>query len=686
LPDAGAVPVDAGPPPDAAAPPVDGTGGTPGATGGPEIAVAAGGDDGADGDLAHPFATLERAREAVRRALAAGPTGPVTVWIRGGLYERSATLELDTADAGKPDAPVVWRGYPGEKARLVGGRRIDRAWLEPVTSASAAWVRIDPAARGNLMQIDLPAHGITDFGTLTRRGFNLSGHAALELFIDGAPQTLARWPDASPSDPGSGFVPLAAPAMLTFSYTGERPARWSKPGEVWLHGFWGNSFADAHVPVAAIDTVNHTITLGQAPQYALNDGQPYYAENVLEELTVPGEFYLDRSTGLLYLWPPAGSTGDDIIVSVLDGPLVRLGKGASAVTWRDLTLEATRSTLIEIQGGSQNVLSTLVLRNAGTDAVSVQGSGNVVRGCEISGAGESGVTVTGGDRRSLTAARNVVEMTDIHHFARWAWTYNPGINLAGVGNVVRHNLIHEAPHAAILYSGNEHLIELNEIHHVCHSSSDAGAIYAGRDWSYRGNVIRHNFIHDLKTWISGPGVHGVYLDDTLAGIRVEGNVFYAVTGAALKHGGGRDSILINNVIAHCGTGLATDARGSQRTSKYNLIAKLDAVGYLSEPWKSRYPECAAIPDSWDLISAPDALWLYPQGTVFSRNIGFANKRWVSERDMATTYFAEIKDDVPDQDPHFADEAKLDLTLRPDSPALMIPGFQPIPFGSIGIKP
>jgi hypothetical protein len=49
-------------------------------------------------------------------------------------------------------------------------------------------------------------------------------------------------------------------------------------------------------------------------------------------------------------------------------------------------------------------------------------------------------------------------------------------------------------------------------------------------------------------------------------------------------------------------------------------------------------------------------------------------------------FAEIKDDVPDQDPLFVDEAKLDLTLRPESPALKIPGFVPIPFASIGIKP
>ena len=28
-------------------------------------------------------------------------------------------------------------------------------------------------------------------------------------------------------------------------------------------------------------------------------------------------------------------------------------------------------------------------------------------------------------------------------------------------------------------------------------ASDCGAIYSGRDWSWRGNVIRNNYIHDI---------------------------------------------------------------------------------------------------------------------------------------------------------------------------------------------
>jgi hypothetical protein len=143
---------------------------------------------------------------------------------------------------------------------------------------------------------------------------------------------------------------------------------------------------------------------------------------------------------------------------------------------------------------------------------------------------------------------------------------------------------------------------------------------------------------------------------------------------------------VNNVITYCDNGFNVDMRGSTRMTKYDLVDGLLAVGYRAEPWKSRYPDCAAIPDNWAAISAPDALWLYPQNSVYSRNIGFMNTNVYKEIGTPFMYFKERKDNIDNQDPLFVDEAHLDMTLRPDSPALAIPGFQPIPFDRIGIRP
>ena len=59
------------------------------------------GSDGNPGTKLAPFGTMERARDAVRVVIGGGlPDGGVTVWIRGGLYERSSTFTLSAQDSG----------------------------------------------------------------------------------------------------------------------------------------------------------------------------------------------------------------------------------------------------------------------------------------------------------------------------------------------------------------------------------------------------------------------------------------------------------------------------------------------------------------------------------------------------------------------------------------------------------
>src|SRR6187397_499744 len=85
------------------------------------------------------------------------------------------------------------------------------------------------------------------------------------------------------------------------------------------------------------------------------------------------------------------------------------------------------------------------------------------------------------------------------HFARqgrWSKCYVPAVLMNGVGLRASHNLIHDHPHCAILYTGNEHLIEFDDIHHIALETGDVGAIYTGRDYSFRGNRVRHNYIHE----------------------------------------------------------------------------------------------------------------------------------------------------------------------------------------------
>ncbi len=478
--------------------------------------VSTTGDDTNPGTKVKPFATLERARDALRETKRTGPLKTkATVWLSGGTYRIDKTFTLDAQDSGTTEAPVVYRSAPGEKVYLVGGKQIPSTTFKPVEDIETL-NRLAPSARGKVMYTDLKALGVTDYGRFTRRGGierNIQP-SALELFFNDRPMTLARWPNA-------GFVKIAAvpegPRGTRFKYDGDRPKRWGKADDIWVHGYFNRNWCDTYENVAAINTAKHEITTREPHDYrGYKAGQRIYFLNLLEELDEPGEWYLDRKTGMLYFWPSEPIETAKICVSLLETPLVAL-RDTKHITLRDLTLECTRGSGVEMIGGRHNLVAGCTLRNIGTVGVAVggvvkdierrlyndtmftpnAGTDNGVVSCDIYNTGEGGVILGGGNRKTLKPGRNYAVNNRIHKFSRWVRTYKPAVFLCGVGNRVAHNLMHDAPHTAVFFIGNDHVLEFNEVHHVCQETGDAGAFYIGRDWTQRGSVVRYNYFHAL---------------------------------------------------------------------------------------------------------------------------------------------------------------------------------------------
>src|SRR5437764_6456510 len=74
--------------------------------------VAVSGNDANAGTSAAPFATLGRARDAIR---AIKRDEPLTIIVHGGTYIQNKTLELDAADSGTSSCPVVWQAAKNEE-------------------------------------------------------------------------------------------------------------------------------------------------------------------------------------------------------------------------------------------------------------------------------------------------------------------------------------------------------------------------------------------------------------------------------------------------------------------------------------------------------------------------------------------------------------------------------------------
>ncbi|MBK9990347.1 MAG: right-handed parallel beta-helix repeat-containing protein [Verrucomicrobia bacterium] len=361
----------------------------------------------------------------------------------------------------------------------------------------------------------------------------------------------------------NGFAYTVDPISgTTFSFASDRPLRWKSAPDAWVEGLWYWNWADFHLPVSTLDTVNRTITVPNLSKWNNNEspfvpGRPWFAYNLLEEITQPGEWYLDRASGILYLWPPDSfSSNSEVVVSLLAQALLN-ADSVSYMTFQDLTLEVSRQALLNITNGNHVTVSTLLLRNSGCIGGTVSGSNNLVTRCTLTGTGNSGLWFSGGDRSSLTPGNNQMNNCQFHHYGRTVCSNVFGVLLGGVGNIVRNNLFHHAPNGGLYFGGNDQLIELNEIHQVCQGSADAGAIYGDMDWGARGNLIRNNFIHNIRSNLETRDVNGIYLDEMIAGVRCEGNILYAIDGRGFLAHGGRDIGMRNNIIAKCGGGSAS---------------------------------------------------------------------------------------------------------------------------------
>jgi len=627
---------------------------------------------GSDG----PFATLERARDEIRKLKKASklPGGGVTVEVRGGVYERQRPFELTAEDSGTRDARVVYRSRPAEQVHLVGGKIV--TGFKPVTDA-AVLGRLDASARGKVLQADLRTLGISDFGKASGGG--------MEVFFRDKPMTVARWPN-------EGFVRIADIVVKDghkihgragsktgkFVYDGDRPKRWVGEKDPWLHGYWFWDWSEQRHKIESIDVEKRVIALA-APYhgYGYRKGQWYYAFNLLCELDAPGEWHVDRDTGVLYFWPPAPVEKGKVIVSVL--PTLVTMKNASHVTVRGFILEAARGTAVSVSGGTGAQVVGCTIRNVGGGAATVRGgSANGIVGCDIYQTACGGISLNGGDRKTLTPAGHYAENNHIHHYSRWRRVYQPGIQVNGVGNRAAHNLIHNAPHMAMGFGGNDHVIEFNEIHSVCYESNDAGAIYTGRNWTMRGTVIRHNYMHHINGF-EGRGCVGVYLDDMFCGTKIYGNVFYKVTAAAFI-GGGRDCSIENNIFVDCNPAVHVDARAlgwahghaDMWVKEGREKGTLSGILYDEPPYSERYPKLVGI-----LGDDPAA----PKGNVIAQNVCSGGK-WDRIEGKARPLIA-FENNLLKEDPRFVDAKRLDFQLREDSPAYKL-GFKRIPIEKIGL--
>ena len=652
------------------------------------------GNDSRDGrSEAGAFASLARARDEIRKIKSGAglPLGGVRVEILGGKFVLSKSLEFTPADSGTSTAPVIYQASGNLNVALLGGRVLQASELTPV-SDEVMRRRLDPAARDKVLGASIDKLGLSHAGPFPDK---FDDHGGLfELFWNGKRLPISRWPNEGWTTMKSAVVNGDIRIPGVFEYRDDRPARWVGNPNVWLKGQWRVGWEEPAIKVAKIDTTARQITfamgihngIGNKYTRPAGDGkEPWCALNLPEEIDKPGEWAIDFATRMLYFWPPDGE--GELSISQLEKPMMSLN-GAAHLKFIGLTFECSMGDGIVMENADSNLIAGCTFRNLAGNGVILDGYRSGVQSCDMHDLGAGCIRISGGDHKQLTASGNFVINNHLHHYGKLKAMYSAAVDVGfgGAPNAVNHkvavgvrvanNLIHDAPRDAVLVSGQDNLFELNEIYRCGFASADVGAFYSWLDWTIRGVVIRHNYIHDT--------VGGVNPDDGASGSLIEGNIFAGPrTGVWIASG--PDHLTTQNIFVKSeGPVFGMDDRGVSRGYATNpkLLKGVNEINPQRPPWSKRFPEMS------DLLQIHPEL---PLRTKFTKNLvviqsGDAIQMKMNAKNKANpALFDGGGNFITAADPGFVDAANGNLALKPDSEVFRkIPGFKPIPFEKIGL--
>lgn len=517
-----------------------------------------------NGTLQAPFGSVQQAIEVARQV-----SGSVTVLLEEGNYFQTQPITLT-----EQDKDLIISAQPGKEVRLTGGCALPYSGFTPVTDSEILSRIVSQRGRQSVMQISLPDYGITDYGEIKVQGFlssNRSGYAPTLTYQDSL-LPIACYPNGSTGylsttsilkDGSTSTAVMGGLKEIQYQINDDRFQYWTEAEDVWALAYLCHDWADTTVP-ATFDFSTGTVTSYVGGTYYAKTGRRVKFFNLLEELDDPGEWYLDRTSGILYLIPPENISAQDVLQFTSYEKNLVTAQNCENVTFRRIHFSGTRSYGAYASGTDGLVFEQCTFSAIGNAAVFLNKcwrSG--LRDCSLHDLGSWGIYMNQcGDRSNLIPGECFAENCEFEKFSQYRRTYSPAVHMfEDVGNTVSHCEFHDAPHFAIRYDSNDNVIEYSEFYNLCQETADTGAIYSGRYWNTRGNEIRYNYFHDLHKGpvATGYGLHGVYLDDAHSSTNVHHNIFYNVSSVSLM-GGGRDNAFTNNLMVDCDASLTFDAR------------------------------------------------------------------------------------------------------------------------------
>ncbi len=501
--------------------------------------VSADGRKNGDGSEEKPYNSIEAARDALRKINVS--KADVHVKIHGGDYYCTNTIEFNEKDSGTDNNPITYEAAGDGEVTLRGSKEIDFSQFEPVTDPDDV-KRLADGMQQHIGVIDLKKFGFTsdmvDFISNTQKAVyeypNILG-----VYLNGDKQTLAKYPNSgylkikrvvkeggrypNYSQEGNGDV-IEIPNLPNLE-------RWASAPNVQIQGYISAEYARDWRQVKTIDVTKHELTFKKYSMMVPIKNGRFQILNLLEELDVPGEWYIDKNTCKMFYYPSHNlRVGvDKLTIATFNSDFVNF-KNASNITLKGINFEENASNGIVLDENSKNItISHCDLKNVGGIGVIVKGKNNLISGCRFEATSKRGADLDGGDSATLTHGNNEISNCYFYNTGIEGGGNNDGgVNVRGSGNKFKYNTMHHIECYPISYYSTECEISHNEIFNNIRNQADAACIYTGRSFSYQGNKIQYNLLYEnvMFDYSSGLGSHAIAFDDWSSGGDVSHNIIY----------------------------------------------------------------------------------------------------------------------------------------------------------------
>lgn len=576
---------------------------------------AVSGDDKNDGTIENPLKTVKKAVELSKTK---DISGGCVIYLRTGIYDNRQKIEVNGINSTTAH-PYIITSYNNENVVFTDGYKLDASDLSDAVNELLIQ-KIPSDVRSDIKVIDLATYGIDEFASPDK----------IRLTIDDENYSLARWPNAATTkmreytgaDAVNGVIDPGSENGMEFCIEDIRPYTWQNTGDIMLVGsfnseFWTDavtlkSFNPEKRSIITKEVIKHNSAVGAK----YSDKNSFHWVNIAEELDMPGEFYIDKASKKLYVYPINNINSNSEIILACSS-------------------EYSNGSVVAVNGNSNNIVINGInfKSNSKQKTASINNCRNVIMqnctfkdsvGGILIGANTSFCGVINSSFENINgfypivtsksaASEYVKELKPQYNFVQNNYFYDCShIIIRGVGDIISHNYFSNIPGGAIYCdSSNEVIIEYNEIVSYGKTTDDCGAIYVGgRKDAAAGVYVRNNYIHDASpNAYDAASSRGIYLDDLNSNTYVYNNVLENAKTMFIHSGS--DNTICNNIIINGGQRAISDSENHMKDTHVRLesivpnylvagathskyLDETDADNYIdvlseNSPYRKRYP-------------------------------------------------------------------------------------------------